>query len=71
MRLKFLQTTTSDNPNFPFQAGQVVDVADLSPSMRAALETGSAVLVSDPGPEAAVVSAPERAVLPRAKGRKA
>jgi hypothetical protein len=71
MRLKFLQTTPSDNPNFPFQAGQVVDVDELSPSMRAAIASGAAVLVFAPGPEAAVVALSERAVLPRAKGRKA
>jgi hypothetical protein len=71
MRLKFLHTIPSDNPHFPFMAGQVVDVEQLSPSMRAALETGAAIIVSDPGPEAAVVGASERAVLPRARGRKA
>jgi hypothetical protein len=70
VRIKFLHTTPSENPAFPFQAGQVIEVPALTPSMRAAIEEHQAVLLSEP-PEAAVQEMPERAVMPRAKGRKA
>jgi hypothetical protein len=68
MRIKFLHTTPSENSAFPFQAGQVIEVTELTLSMRAALEAQQAVLLPEPEPEAATVQMSERAVKPRAKG---
>jgi hypothetical protein len=74
VRLKFLESAPSSAPDAPFQAGQTVDVATLSPEMRAALTAGSAILLPETAApvEAAVVDddAVDRAVLPRARARK-
>lgn len=75
MRIRFLQTTPSANPDIPFQAGQTIEVATLTPAMRRWLEpigdgVPLAVLVPE-APEAAMVAPAERAVQPRAKGRTA
>lgn len=68
MRLKFRDTAPSATPGFPFLAGQIVDVAELSPEMQAAIEEGKAELLQDDEPEEAVtVPAPERAVTRKAK----
>lgn len=74
-RLRFLQTTPSDNPDTPFQAGQIIAVDTLTPTMRAWLTPigdGRACAELLPEwPEAAVApDDAERAVLPRAKARK-
>jgi hypothetical protein len=68
MRIKFLHTTSSENPAFPFQAGQVIEVPELTPAMRSALAAHQAVLLSEPEPEAATIGMSERAVKPRGKG---
>lgn len=75
MRIKFLQTTPSDSPDAPFQAGQVIEVATLTAAMRAWLTPvrdglPMAELVRE-APEAAMVAPAERAVQPRAKARTA
>jgi hypothetical protein len=71
MRVKFLQTTPSDNPDFPFQAGQVIDITSVTAPIRAALKTGSAVILANPEDlVTATAEASERAVLPRPTRRK-
>ena len=75
MRIRFLQTTPSDSPDAPFQAGQTIEVATLTAAMRAWLTPVRdglplAVLLPE-APEAAMLEPAERAVQPRSKGRTA
>jgi hypothetical protein len=73
VRIRFLRTTPSANPDVPFQAGQIIEVRTLTDELKAFLDGGDpcAVVLSDPPLEAATVGAPEHAVRPRAKGRTA
>lgn len=78
MRIKFLQTAPSASPDAPFQPGQIVDVATLTPELRAALQVqsdGSVLAVVLPEGDDAIIAAtmvaPERAVRERAKARTA
>ena len=67
MRIKLLQMLPSDRPEFPFQAGQTIEVEHLTPEMRAWIASGAAELLAE-SPEAAVVGdSAERAVMPKAK----
>jgi hypothetical protein len=69
MTIRFLQTVPSENPEWPFMAGQVIDVPAPSPSMQDALRNGTAELVKaeDERGEAPAVEIPEPV---RRKGRK-
>ena len=72
MKLRFLQTTESDYPGVPFQAGQVITVSSLTGRERGWITAGRAVVVPNT-PEAAVLGptseqATER--RPRARGRR-
>jgi hypothetical protein len=63
MKIKFLQTTPSGTEGFPFQAGQVIDVAEPTEAQLAWLDGVQAVVVKeDDAPETATVRDPERAV---------
>lgn len=68
MTLRFVRTTASGRPDFPFQAGQIIHVEKLTAEMRVWLRDGAAELLKEE-PEAAVLGMTERAVEPRAKGR--
>jgi hypothetical protein len=70
MRIRFLHTTASSNPHYPFQAGQIIEVPELTREMRNWLKSGGAEVLPEIEPEAAVVGADERAVeaKPRARG---
>lgn len=68
MTIRFLQTSPSASPEYPFQAGQVITVPRLTREMARALETGSAIVLTET-PETASVSASSRAVKPRGKAR--
>lgn len=57
MTIRFLQTLDSGVPNYPFMAGQIVRVAQPTPSMLAYLQRGYAEAVKDDEPEFAVVRA--------------
>jgi hypothetical protein len=57
MRIRFLQTTRSENPNFPFQAGQVIDVPAPSPFLLSLLDGVRAEVIKDTEPEYAVARA--------------
>lgn len=62
MRLRFLQTTPSSNPEFPFQPGQVIYVTKLTAEMREWLTP-----TGESGPLAEIVKdEPERAIAPAA-----
>lgn len=73
MRIKFIQTTESDHPDCPFQAGQIISLA-MSTKVRLWIERGIAValdpVVSEPAREAAVLGRSEQATeaRPRARG---
>ena len=54
MKIKFLQTTPSDHPAAPFQAGQIIDIP-LSEQVRAWVDSGAAVALEG---EATVLGAP-------------
>jgi len=58
------------NPEFPFQAGQVIHLEKLSGFFRKFVSDGIAVIVPDEQVEAAVMGQSERAVekRPRARG---
>lgn len=74
-QIRFLQTTASDRPELPFQAGQIITVPRLTAEMKVWLKpypdgTRRAELLT-PEPEAAVVGAGlERATEPRARGHR-
>jgi hypothetical protein len=61
MTIRFLRTTASESPDYPFQAGQTIAVAKLTAEMRAWLKNGDAEVVKD-APELATVVDAERAV---------
>jgi hypothetical protein len=58
--IRFLQTCSSENPSFPFQAGQVITVTRPAPSMLDAITAGWAEVVREDATERAVVPAGER-----------
>jgi hypothetical protein len=75
MTIRFLQTTQSGTPGFPFLAGQVITIEGPIPaSFRAALESGLAELVrdADDAAEDLAVEAPlpETAIVSRKRGRR-
>lgn len=70
MKVRFLRTLASSNPEYPFQPGQIIVVPKLTLEMKGWLRDGAIQILPEPD-EAAVVAAPERAVVPPAKGRRA
>jgi hypothetical protein len=70
MRLRFLQTTSSASPGFPFQAGQIIAVPRLTSEHKRWIASGHAELVKEPSETAVAVDA-ERAVTeePRKRAR--
>lgn len=76
MKIRFLQTTPSENPDLPFQAGQIIDVAHPTAAMLRCLEpaadgTQHAEVLRDDAGELATVGTSEQAVKPRGKGHRA
>lgn len=65
MTIRFLQTTPSDSPEHPFQAGQIISVAEPSPYLLSLLDGVRAEAVKDTEPELAVVTAPRKRGRPR------
>lgn len=57
MTIRFLQTCPSENPDYPFMAGQVISVACPTPLIRTHLANGMAEAVKTDDTERAV--APE------------
>lgn len=67
MRIKFLETTPSDAPEYPFQAGQIITVQSLTAQYRRWVKDGRAVTLDD---EAADLGEPlETAAVGKAKSR--
>jgi len=67
MILRFLRTTPSASPDFPFQPGQRIQVTKLTAEMRAWIKDGSAEIVREAPTESTDEPDPERAVTQ--KGR--
>ena len=59
--LRFLQMCVSENPEYPFQAGQTIRLPRLTTAMKAYVRKGWAVLLHEE-PERAVLPQTERAV---------
>jgi hypothetical protein len=55
MKLKFHQTLPSDAPEYPFRAGQVIEIAKPTKAMLGWIKRGWAEVLKDE---------PERAVIP-------
>ena len=43
MRIKFLESCPSDSPEYPFQAGQIIDVDEPSPHVLGLVASGRAI----------------------------
>lgn len=71
MTIRFLQAVPSENPEFPFQAGQVIEVACPSPYLLSLLDGVRAEVVRTEGEEVAVEPEAERAEPVRRRGRRA
>ncbi len=69
MRLRFLHTVPSDNPHFPFQPGQILEMPRLTSEMRHWLREGWASLLPEPAEAAVLDDPPEMATVSRPKGR--
>jgi len=54
MKIRFVEITPSLTPGFPFQPGQTIEVAKLTPELRKWIKEGHAVLVKQDPPEHAV-----------------
>jgi hypothetical protein len=62
MTIRFLQTVPSENPEFPFQAGQVISVACPSRYLLSLIDGVRAYAIKTDDTERAVAPKPERAV---------
>jgi len=67
MILRFLRTTPSSSPDFPFQPGQRIAVTKLTAEMRAWIKDGAAEVVRGEALEVSDEPDPDDAVTP--KGR--
>ena len=68
--IKFLQTTPSDNPDFPFQAGQIVDLP-MSKRVQQWITDGFAVVIAPAREEKTVLGGPEETATetrPKSRG---
>lgn len=70
MTIRFLQTCASENPAFPFQAGQLITVAVPSVYLRSLLDGVRAEIVAEDVLELAIESDPTRPEPDRPKGRR-
>ena len=66
MRIRFLETVPSANPDHPFLAGQIIAIERPWASLRTYLRDGKAVVLPEE-PELATVAPAERATLPKGK----
>lgn len=70
MKIRFLEAVQSEHPEYPFGAGQVIDVACPSPYLQSLLDDGRAEAVpTDDDSEFAVELIAERPEPMRKKGR--
>jgi hypothetical protein len=70
MTIRFLQTVESENPGFPFMAGQVITVPAPSPYLLSLLDGVRAEVVPTDDTERAVVPALEQPEPVTVKGRR-
>jgi len=70
MRIRFLQTCPSANPDVPFQAGQVIDVAEPSPELLELLDGVQAVVLPSDDSERAIEPDAEQPEPSPMKGRR-
>jgi hypothetical protein len=76
MKIRFRCLTDSDAPGFPFLAGQTIEVAALTPTMKRWLQPNAAGVVhaelvrEDDETELATVGVAERAVVRTKRSRK-
>lgn len=70
MQIKFLQTCPSENPEFPFMAGQVIDIPVPSPSLLKLLDGVHAEAVTSDDTERAVAPSDPQPEPVRVKGRR-
>lgn len=72
MRIRFLRVTPSANPDYPFLAGQIIELGELTSEAERWIEHGVAIVLPE-GPEMAVMGGPSEVATeprPRAKGRR-
>lgn len=62
MRIKFIQTTPSDSPDYPFVPGQVIDVEKMTRVIRQWVADGAAFVLAEAPIQTAVKRDTERAV---------
>lgn len=71
MTIRFLQVTESSAPGVPFQPGQVIHLAGMTPEVRQWIREGRAELVREEPLETGTVEPEELATTgPRRKGRR-
>jgi len=70
MLIRFLQTVASENPDFPFMAGQVIAIPVPSPYLLGLLDGIHAEAVATDDTERAVMPTPTQPEPTRRKGRR-
>jgi hypothetical protein len=70
MTIRFLQTCESENPDFPFMAGQVISIPVPSPFLLSLLDGVRAEAVATDNTERAVMPNPTQPEPTRRKGRR-
>lgn len=55
MTIRFLMTTASQSPAYPFQAGQVIHLSSLTPDLKRWITEGRAELVREEAAETAMI----------------
>jgi hypothetical protein len=63
--VRFLRTTASSRPDYPFQAGQIIILPKLTAEVRAWIRDGAAELLPETAEETAVEGEKEQAVTRR------
>lgn len=69
MRLKFLRTTASQSPEYPFRAGQIIPLERLTPEFRRFVRDGAAEVLPEDDTERAVAPAVRTAEPARKSAR--
>lgn len=69
MKIRFLQPTSSENPDFPFQAGQVIDVAAPSEFLLSLIDGVQAEVVSEDDTERTIEPESEQPEPKARRGR--
>jgi len=70
MRIHFIRTCPSDNPDVPFQPGQVITVEHPSPELLALLDGVNAEVLPSDASERAIAPDDEQPEPVRVKGRR-